>query len=238
MRRRVRARARIGRSRAPTRGARHPRRSPARRGGIAAALALGLALASPIAAAHADEPVGVTPAREPLAVQDREIGARVGLASGGGAGVTPGGLRVSGYYLYQLADVDWFEGAVSFTFGSGGARCFRDRQDERVCDHGAFDGFAGELTGGVRRFVMVRGDWAPYLRASVGARVASFADDDLRGFAIPVAAGAGVRVRVDDRVAVGADAALEAGFGWFGRGLGGRPQAGLLVGLAVDFALE
>jgi hypothetical protein len=75
---------------------------------------------------------------EPEAIPDQSVGASAGVAGGGN--VTPGGFRVSGHYLYRLAEQDWFDGTASFTFGSGGAACFRDRMDDVVCDHGFADG--------------------------------------------------------------------------------------------------
>src|SRR5689334_16702460 len=51
----------------------------------------------------------------PSDISDQNIGAELGLAAGGR--VTPGGLRIAGHYLYQLNDVDWFDGSIGFTYG-------------------------------------------------------------------------------------------------------------------------
>jgi hypothetical protein len=168
-------------------------------------------------------------------VRDQELGVRTGLVSGGR--VTPGGLRIGGHYLYQLTDEDWFDGALLFTFGGGPAACFRDRQDDLVCDHGRLEGFAGELAVGVRRFFPARGGFVPYARVGAALRVVRFGDDDVTGLAVPLTGGAGMRIRVAPWVAVAAEAQLELGGGLFSRGLGLEPQAGLAIGGAVEFAL-
>ena len=64
-----------------------------------------------------------------------------------------------------------------------------------------------------------------------------FRSDDVTGLAVPLTAGAGLRVRVIDWVAVALEAQLELGAGLFSRGLGLEPQAGLAIGAAVEFAL-
>jgi hypothetical protein len=168
-------------------------------------------------------------------VRDQELGVRVGLVSGGR--VTPGGFRIGGHYLYQLTDDDWFDGALLFTFGGGPAGCFRDRQDDLVCEHSRLEGFAGELALGVRRFFPPQAGFLPYARLGAALRVVSFGDDDVTGLAVPLTAGAGLRVRVIDWVAVALEAQLELGAGLFSRGLGLEPQAGLAIGAAVEFAL-
>ena len=54
-------------------------------------------------------------------VGDREVGATVAVVTGGDN--TVGGLRVSGRFLYQLSEQDWFDGAASFTYGGDEAGC-------------------------------------------------------------------------------------------------------------------
>src|SRR5262249_7768111 len=76
-------------------------------------------------------------------IGDQGIGVDIGAAAGGR--VTPGGLRVSGHYLYQLSDQDWFDGTATFTFGSGTAACFRDRDNAFICEHGLADGDGFEV---------------------------------------------------------------------------------------------
>jgi hypothetical protein len=168
-------------------------------------------------------------------IGDREIGAELGLASGGKT--TPGGLRVAGRFLYQLSGSDWFDGSVAFTFGSGGAACFRNRADVFTCAHGALDGFAGQLGGGVRRFVGGKQGFRPWVRVGAAARVLRFGDDGVTGFAVPLSVAGGIRVRVADNVAVGGEAAFEAGPAWLGHGLGGELSLGFAVTALGEIAL-
>lgn len=167
---------------------------------------------------------------------EQQLVARVGAAIGGR--VTPGGLRVSGSYLYNLAEHDWFDGWLAFTFGGGDAECYRDRDDELACEHGALSGVGGELGAGLRRYFPGQGRFAPYVRGGAAVRLVSFGDDELRGVALPLTVAGGVSARVHRIVAVGAEAAVEAGPAWMGRGLGLEPQLGLVVGASVEFALE
>ena len=92
-------------------------------------------------------------------IGDQAIGAEIGVATGGR--VTPGGLRITGHYLYQLSDQDWFDGTAAFTFGGGAAACFRDRTDAFVCDHGLADGDGIELAANVRRMFAAQGHVPP-----------------------------------------------------------------------------
>ena len=169
-------------------------------------------------------------------IRDQEIGARLGLVSGGRS--TPGGLRVGAQYLYQLDDQVWFDGALLFTFGGGGAECFRDRDNDVVCDHGRLDGTAGEVAFAVRYFLGMQAHGLhPYVRAGAALRLVRFGDDGVTGLAIPLLGGAGMRVRVAPTVAVGVEAQLELGGGVFSDGLGVEPQAGLQLGALVEIAL-
>jgi hypothetical protein len=170
-------------------------------------------------------------------VGDRELGVALGAAVGGGD-LTPGGLRIAGNYLYQMSDLDWFEGSVAFVFGAGGAECFRDRADELVCDHASTDGVATDGVAGVRRFFAGQGAFRPWLRAAVGLRIVRFGDDEITGAGLYLAPSAGVRARVDDRIAIGGHATFELGGAWFSRGYGPAPQLGFGVGMSVEFALE
>lgn len=186
--------------------------------------------------AHADDAGDV--GREGVAppdLHDQAIGASLGVAAGGR--VTPGGLRVAGHYLYQLADSDWFDGVAAFTFGGGDPACFRDRGDTFLCDHGLVDGFETEVSANVRRFFAGNGQYWPYARVGVGVGIVRFADDDVTGLAIPLHAGAGLRVSVSDTVAVGAEAVLDVGFGRFGSSLGFEPQVGASITAGAEFGL-
>lgn len=189
-------------------------------------------------AAHA-QPPGDEAAEEyeepNLDPSDRELGAMVGLAIGGGN--TPGGLRIEGNYLYQLSTDDWFDGGLAFTGAPASATCFRDREDELICDHGVADGAAIDLFAGVRRYLGAQQAFQPWVRPGVAARLAFFPDDDLTGVAVVAHAAAGVRARINDLIAVGGMAAVEAGGALFTRGLGAELQLGMVIGGTVEFAL-
>lgn len=174
-----------------------------------------------------------TPPHDPA---DQSVGAALGIATGGR--VTPGGLRMTGHYLYQLSSQDWFDGTASFTFGGGDAACFRDRMDLVVCQHGISDGAALELAAGVRRMFAAQGIFRPFVRAAVGLSYVRFADDDVSGIAIPLHLGGGVRARVSPTVAIVGMGELTLGFGRFGRGLGVEPQAGIVVTAGAEFQLR
>jgi opacity protein-like surface antigen len=167
---------------------------------------------------------------------DQAISAQLGAAAGGR--VTPGGLRIAGHYLYQLADQDWFDGAASFTFGSGGGACFRDRMDTLVCSHGLSDGTGVELSASVRRVFAPQGAFRPFARLGVGLGLVRFGGDDVSGVTVPAHAGGGVRVTVAPSVALVADGELTLGFGSFNRGLGSEIQFGLAVTAGAEFRLR
>jgi len=177
-----------------------------------------------------------SPAPKPDAIATQEIGALLGTAMGGG--VTPGGVALDGRYLYRLSDLDWFETGANFVLGGGSAECFRDRQSTLVCEHGLVDGFAAEFSGGIRRYFTGQQQFRPYLRASVGLRILSFSGDSLRGVAVPITGGAGLRVDVANRVLIVAEASLSGGPAILGRGLGIEPNLGLAVSAGVEFTLE
>jgi hypothetical protein len=188
------------------------------------------------ATAHAQPGADVEPEDDEVEPADRELTATLGVAMGGMN--TPGGLRIAGSYLYQLADADWFEGGLALTGAPSDPVCFRDRTDELICDHGAADGGAVDLFAGVRRYIGVQDAFQPWLRPGVAVRVARFPEDDLTGVALVGQAAAGVRARVTDLIAVGGMAALDAGAGLFTRGLGPELQLGLVIGVNVDFAMR
>ena len=199
--------------------------------------------------AHAEEPTDSLPGdlavrdgsrSAPTDMSDQAIGVTLGIAGGGR--VTPGGLRVIGHYLYQLTDSDWFDGTAAFTFGSGEPACFRDRMDAYFCDHGLVDGFSAEVAANVRRFLgqaraNQANDFWPYARLGVGLSIVRFADDEVTGFAIPLHAGGGLRLKVSDGVALTAEATLDIGLGRFTQGLGLEPQIGGSVSAGAEFGL-
>lgn len=166
---------------------------------------------------------------------DRELAGSLGLDLGGR--VTPGGLHIAGAYLYQLSDVDWFDGGLSFTFGSGQAGCFRDRDNDYLCDHALVHGFGAEIYGGVRRYFPGQGRFTPYGRAALGLRLVSFGADDVRGLAIPLQLGGGVRASVNERISLSGGAELRLGPAWFNRELEDQPHLGLAVHAGIEFKL-
>jgi hypothetical protein len=170
----------------------------------------------------------------PAGVQ--ELGARLGMVAGGRT--TPGGLLLSAVYLYQMSETDWFEGGIGFSFGGGDAACFRDRDDQFVCDHGATSGLSGGISLGVRRFLGGRQRFVPFAGAGFDVRYVGFGADEVRGLALPAWLEAGARARVADGIAIAAEARYQFGVGWLDHDLGIEPQAGLVVGVGVDFRLE
>ena len=166
----------------------------------------------------------------------QEMGARLGLDVGGR--ISPGGLLISGTYLYRFSDVDWLDQSIGVTFGGQGAACFRDRQNELLCDHHILEGFAIDVSVGIRRYLVSSSEFSPYVRAGVALRGVFYSADDVRGFAVPVFAGGGIRARVAPRVAVVADATIRTGFAFFNRGLGVEPHAGFAVQGGVEFILD
>jgi hypothetical protein len=188
---------------------------------------------APASPASATGPSGASGNDE---IGDQGIAAEIGLAAGGR--VTPGGLWIAGHYLYQLSERDWFDGVASFTFGSGHAACFRDRQDALVCSHGLADGSGIELAVSIRRLFAPQGAFRPFVRAGVGVGLVRFAGDDVSGVAIPLHGGGGVRVAVAPSIAVVAEGEVALGVGGFNRGLGGEPQLGFVVTAGAEFRLK
>lgn len=191
-----------------------------------------------------DKPPDESPAEQPdeqpdeakrPTASDRELAGSLGLDLGGR--VTPGGLHIAGAYLYQLSDVDWFDGGLSFTFGSGQAGCFRDRDNDYLCDHALIHGFGAEIFGGVRRYFPGQGRFTPYGRAALGLRLVSFGVDDVRGLAIPLQLGGGVRASVNERISLSGGAELRLGPAWFNRELEDQPHLGLAVHAGIEFEL-
>lgn len=171
----------------------------------------------------------------PPDITDQGLAASIGIAGGGRT--TPGGLRITGHYLYQLSAEDWFVGMAQFTFGSGAGGCFRDRMDDFVCDHGLTDGASAVLGATVRRFFGGRDQFWPFARAGVGVGLVRFTGDDVTGLTIPLHVGGGLRVTVAERIAVIAEAMLDVGFGVFSNGLGLEPQLGAGVTAGAEFSL-
>jgi hypothetical protein len=196
-------------------------------------------------------PAAPTPStpEQPAAVDDvgdQGLGAELGVAIGGR--VTPGGLHLGGHYYYQMSADDWFDGAIGFTFGGGGAACFRDRTDAEICQHGVADGGAIEVAAAVRRMLPPNGGvfqsgaqarrWRPFVRLGLGVRYVRFGSDDVSGFAVPLFLGGGVRVAVSGNIAVLAQGEVDVGIATFNHRLGTEPQLGLVVTGGVEFRLR
>jgi hypothetical protein len=181
--------------------------------------------------AYADDDVDT----DPDAIPDQSLGASLGIAGGGR--VTVGGFRVQGHYLYQLSDQDWFDGTAAFTFGGGGAACFRDRMDDVICDHGFTDGRGVEVIASVRRYFTAQNKFRPFARLGAGVAIARFGDDSVTGLAIPIHAGGGLRAAVSSDVAIVAMAELVLGVGRFNHELGTEPQFGIAVTAGAELRL-
>ena len=196
-----------------------------------------LALSSVLLAstAHAEEVDSIEKsAAEDLG--DQGIGAEIGIAAGGR--VTPGGLRVSGHYLYQLSDQDWFDGTASFTFGSQSAGCYEDQMSTLVCEHGFTSGRGVEVAATVRRMFAAKGAFRPFARAGIGVSLVRFSVDEVSGIAFPLHLGGGLRARVTEAVAIVAQGELQVGLGRFGSELGTEPQVGAAFTAGAEFRLR
>ncbi len=170
------------------------------------------------------------------APSDQGIGAAIGVAAGGA--VTPGGLRVSGHYLYQLSSTDWFDGVASFTYGGDTAGCYRDRVATTMCEHGLTAGSGVEIAATVRRMFAPQGVFQPFARVGIGASIARFVADDVVGFGLPIHAGGGVRARVAPSVSIVAQAEFTAGVGFYTKDLGAEPLIGMAVTAGAEFDLR
>jgi hypothetical protein len=188
------------------------------------------------AEAPASEPEGAGHGDGASSWTDQGIGVGVGIAVGGR--LTPGGLRLTGNYLYRLSANDWFDGAAAFTLGSQAAECYRDRVDQRVCDHGALDGFAADFAFTVRRGWPAKNSFAPFARVGAAVRFVRFSGDQVAGLAIPLIGGGGVTVELSETTRLAASGQLEVGGGLFSRGLGTGPQLGMSVGAGIEFSLR
>ena len=167
---------------------------------------------------------------------DQGIAVDLGAATGGR--VTPGGLRITGHYLYQLSDTDWFDGTAGFTYGGGGAACFLDRMAQLVCDHGLAQGAGIEIAAAVRRVFDPRGQFRPFARAGLGVELVRFSDDHVSGVAFPLHLGGGLRTEVAPSVAIVVEGELAIGLGAFNQGLGAEPQFGLAISAGAEFTLR
>jgi hypothetical protein len=201
-----------------------------------------LVVATTAAAAHADESVMAIDQLTDDHPADQGIGASVGLAGGGG--MTAGGLRVAGHYLYQLSDQDWFDGVASFTYGGNSSGCTAPeatgemQSPQMTCDHGVATGNAVEIGATVRRMFGADRAFQPFARGGVGVALVHFNGDGLSGIAFPIHLGGGVRAQVAPALAIVAQAELDVGFAAFSDGLGVEPQLGMAVTAGAEFELR
>ena len=174
---------------------------------------------------------------EPGAQTSRQLlGANLGLEAGGE--VTPGGLRLGGSYIYRLTDEDWLDSSVGFTFGSGDPRCFRDRQNDVVCDHGIASGFSAEAAFAIRRDFALRDRFRPFARVGLALRLIGFGNDEVIGVGLPVLASGGVRARVHPAVSVVSMVDVRVGWSIFNRGLGAEAHASFALSAGVEFDID
>lgn len=190
------------------------------------------AIAAPAVASADDADLTTNLATEP----QRALAADLGVTGGGGA--TPGGLRVGGRYLFRLAQHDWFESGVAFTFGQPRAGCGRVPPDGMACDHGVIDGFAGDLSLGVRRELRGQRGFVPFVRGGVFGRVLRFQPDDVTGAAAGLELGFGVRAAVHGDLSIAGGATAFAGLAHLTGGVGDAGQLGLTIGAAAEYAVR
>ncbi|HEY4242195.1 MAG TPA: hypothetical protein VGM88_20400 [Kofleriaceae bacterium] len=190
---------------------------------LAALLVSGVSAADPL------------PTDAPPDLDQQAIGVAIGTAGGGR--VTPGGFRVAGHYLYQLSDVDWFDGAASFTFGSGAAGCFRDRDDHEICDHSVASGAGAELQAGIRRYFSAQGRYRPFARLALGVGLARYSSDSVTGLTFSLHGAGGLRARITDTLSITAQGGFIGGVGAFNHSLGAQPVLGLELEAGVEFRL-
>lgn len=199
-------------------------------------LTLSLVLVSFVSSVAMAESAGSVSRTASEPPSDQGIGAAVGVAAGGS--VTPGGLRVTGHYLYQLSSTDWFDGVASFTYGGDTAGCFQDRMAQEMCSHGLTAGSGVEIAATVRRMFQPQGPFQPFARLGVGVAIARFSADDVSGLGFPIHLGGGVRARVAPAVSIVAQAELAVGVGVYTRELGAEPLFGMAVTAGAEFDLR
>lgn len=164
------------------------------------------------------------------------LGGHLGVVTGGGA--TPGGVELGGNFMYRLSNIDWFEGGLRVVIGSGQAACFTDRQGTKLCTHGPVAGRIGELSAGVRRYLLPQEAFTPYAQLRLGVRIATFPGDGVTGLGIPILAGFGVRGQINEMVAICGGATLEVGMSIYNDDLGIEPLASLSIQVGVEFSLD
>ena len=198
---------------------------------------------SALAAGRAAADDRLTTAVDPVD-DERQVALAADVGFSGGGAATPGGLRVGGHYLYRLADHDWFDSSVAFTFGGRGDACTavaaRVLEAPVVpapvgCERALTDGFAADVVLGVRRELTPRQGVTPFVRVAGFARALRFTD--VGGFAVGGQLGAGVRAPVRGVLAVVAGADLFLGAAWLDPAAATR-QLGLIVSVGAEVAMR
>ena len=136
-----------------------------------------------------------------IAPPTHEIQASLG-GSLGMTGQTPGGLRVQGEYDRLLTGPWWLDLHAAAVFGADERACYFDRADDFQCDHGAADGLALLLGGGIVRHFAGWPAFTPYARAGGELGLVDFGADSVSGFALILRGGAGVRWRLSDKLGI------------------------------------
>lgn len=183
----------------------------------------------------------VTTAAPALALADDaapQVALAAELGAVGGGGATPGGMRVGGRFLYRLAEHDWFDGGMAFTFGRRTAGCGAVGPDAMTCDHGVADGFAGDLSFGVRRDLGGQAGFVPFARVALFGRVLRFASDDVTGAAAGGEVGVGIRAAVRADLAIVGGATAFAGMAHLSDDIGAVGQLGLSIAAAAEFRMR
>lgn len=183
----------------------------------------------------------VTTAAPTLALADDaapQVALAAELGAVGGGGATPGGMRVGGRFLYRLAEHDWFDGGMAFTFGRRTAGCGAVGPDAMTCDHGVADGFAGDLSFGVRRDLGGQAGFVPFARVALFGRVLRFASDDVTGAAAGGEVGVGIRAAVRADLAIVGGATAFAGMAHLSDDIGAVGQLGLSIAAAAEFRMR
>jgi hypothetical protein len=157
---------------------------------------------------------------------DQELGVRIG--GGLGANVSPGGLEIAGLYLYRLAESDWLESSVGFTYGGSGNGC---------CDHGLVSGFAGEVSAALRHFFAESAGLYPYASLGLALRLVSYGDNDVRGLAWPFVVGGGARLPLGKGVSLVGGGLMRLGAGIYSDGMGVQPHVTVGIHVGMEFAL-
>lgn len=202
-----------------------------------------VALLMTTAAGHAAADDRLTAGVDPLD-DERQVALAADVGFSGGGAATPGGLRVGGHYLYRLADHDWFDSSVAFTFGGRGDACTVTASrvfeapvvPEAIgCERAITDGFAADLVLGVRRELTPHQGVTPFVRVAGFARALRFTD--VGGFAAGGQLGAGVRAPVHGQLALTAGADAFLGAAWLGP-VAAQRQLGLIVAVGAEIGMR